>query len=247
MSFIVGGVIIGGAALAGGIGGAIISSNAAKNAADKQAGAAKYAADLQNQQFEETRGDQAPWRLAGTTALGQMENPSFQHDFSATDFQTDPGYQFRLEQGQQAIERSAAASGSLSTGSTLKALTQYNQDFASNEYQNAYNRFTQNQTNRFNRLASLAGLGQTANGQVAQAGEHAADAVGGYMAGAANARGAAGIASANAYGSALTGGVNAGSQAYLLGRVLPQQAPAEYQMSDGVANSLAPYQDIAEE
>jgi hypothetical protein len=51
-----------------------------------------------------------------------------------------PGYQFRLQQGQRALEQSAAARGVLNTGGTLKDLLQYGQDFASNEYGNVYNR-----------------------------------------------------------------------------------------------------------
>ena len=54
--------------------------------------------------------------------------------------QTSPGYQFRLAEGLKGIERGAAAKGTLLTGGTLKALTRYGQDYASNEYQNRYNR-----------------------------------------------------------------------------------------------------------
>ena len=67
---------------------------------------------------------------------------------------SDPGYQFRMDQGQKAIERSAAARGGLFSGGTGKALQQYSQGLASQEYGNA-----------FNRLASLAGIGQSANSQ----------------------------------------------------------------------------------
>jgi hypothetical protein len=52
----------------------------------------------------------------------------------------DPGYQFRLEQGRQALEASAAARGGLLSGSTGQALSQYGQDLASQEYANAYQR-----------------------------------------------------------------------------------------------------------
>lgn len=203
-----------------------MTSQAAGDAADKQSSASKYAADLQNGQYQQTRQDQAPYRQAGAAALGQMQDPSFQHDFGAADFQADPGYQFRMQQGTDAIQRSAAALGSLGSGSTLKALTNYSQDYASNEYQNAYSRFTNNQSQRFNRLASLAGLGQTGNGVTAQAGMNSANEIGGYMTGAANAQGAAGIASANAWGNALSGTANTGMQGLMLSRLAPQQMPA---------------------
>jgi hypothetical protein len=91
--------------------------------------------------------------------------------------QNDPGFQFRLQQGTDAIQRSAAAKGNLLTGGTAKDLTDYAQNSASNEYGNVYNRalgeyqqryniFQQHQADQYNRLASIAGLGQTAVGQL---------------------------------------------------------------------------------
>lgn len=56
-------------------------------------------------------------------------------------FQKDPGYDFRMQEGQNAIESSAAARGGQLSGATLKALAKYGQDYASNEYQNAYGRY----------------------------------------------------------------------------------------------------------
>lgn len=64
--------------------------------------------------------------------------------------QNDPGYQFRAQQGQQAIDRSAAARGTLLTGGTLKDLEQFGQDYGSGEYQNVYNRALQNYTTDYN-------------------------------------------------------------------------------------------------
>lgn len=56
------------------------------------------------------------------------------------DAMAEPGYQFRLGEGERALEHSAAAKGVLNTGGTLKDVLQYGQDFASNEYGNVYNR-----------------------------------------------------------------------------------------------------------
>lgn len=135
---------------------------------------------------------------------------SLNHDFGAGDFQTDPGYQWRMDQGIQALDRSASARGLLFSGGELKALDRYNQGFASNEYQNAYNRFNQNQTNRFNRLASLAGIGQTSQnaltGYAANMGPNLAQ--GFYGIGNAQAAGAYGNAAANVNGmNGLLGGL----------------------------------------
>lgn len=89
--------------------------------------------------------------------------------------QNDPGYQFRLNQGNQQINNSAAARGELLSGNTLQALNQFGQDYASNEYQNTYNRYNNDQTNIYNRLAAMAGLGQTATNALGQSGQNAAN------------------------------------------------------------------------
>lgn len=209
MAFIIGGttgaLIGGGLAAAGGIGSAIIGANAASSAADQQAQAAREANALQERMFNQQRADQEPWRQAGIGALSQMGNADFQRDFTASDFQKDPGYDFRMQEGQKALERSAAARGGLQSGGTLKALSRYGQDYASNEYNNAYNRFNADRDRRFNRLGSLAGVGQTATNQIGQAGMNYAGQVGNNTMNAANAAGAAGIAGANAIGGALSG------------------------------------------
>jgi hypothetical protein len=205
MSFVVVASVGAGAAL----GGAYLQSRAAGKAADKQAAAANQATQLQRDMFEIQRRDQQPWRRAGIGALSQMQDPRFKQTFGAENFQADPGYQFRLEQGQKALERSAAARGGLQSGGTLKALTNYSQGAASEEYQNAYNRFNNDQNTQFNRLASLAGIGQTANSQIAGAGSAMAGNVGNIAMNNANAQGAAQIAQGNAWGGALG---NLGSQ-----------------------------------
>jgi len=76
---------------------------------------------------------------------------SLMRNFGAADFQTDPGYSFRLSEGLKAIDRQAAARGGLISGAGLKAAGRFGGDLASQEYGNAFNRF---QTNR----ASQAGL-----------------------------------------------------------------------------------------
>jgi len=198
-------VIGGGISALGSVGGSLIGSSAAKDAAATQAAAADRASQLQYQMYQQQRSDQEPWRQAGAQALSGLGNTDFQRDFGITDFQQDPGYAFRMSEGQKALERSAAAKGGLQSGGTLKALSRYGQDYASNEYNNAYNRFNSDRDRRFNRLSSIAGIGQTANSQIGNAGMNYANQFGQNTIGAANAQGAAGIASANAWGNALSG------------------------------------------
>ncbi|MGO4763811.1 hypothetical protein AB4120_14840 [Cupriavidus sp. 2KB_3] len=134
---------------------------------------------------------------------------SLLRQFSSEDFQTDPGYQFRLQQGQNALQQSAAGQGGLLSGAAAKALSKYNQNFASNEYGNVFNRFQTEQGNAFNRLASLAGVGQSATNQVGQYGQNVANTVGqnNLYAGAQRASGYA--AGANAIGSGIGSATNA--------------------------------------
>lgn len=204
------------------VAGAFISAGATKDAAQMQADAARHAADLQYQEYQQTRDDQAPWRQAGGRALTAMQDPYFQQNFSMSDFQQDPGYQFRMDQGMKALQASAAARGGLLSGNTLQGITNYGQDYASNEYQNAYNRFNNNQSSRFNRLASLAGVGQTANAAVGAAGQNMANNVGNIMTGAANAAGAAGIAQGNIWGGALSNIGNSGMQYAMMNKYMNQ-------------------------
>ena len=123
--------------------------------------------------------------------------------FSLGDFKTDPGYMFRLSEGQKALERSAAAKGMSLSGAQLKALTGYNQNFASNEYGNAYNRFTNDQTNLFNRLSGIAGTGQQANQFVGQMGANTANQIGQNQLAAGNAAAAGWVGGTNALSNGL--------------------------------------------
>jgi hypothetical protein len=191
------------AVVASSVVGGITSSRASGQAARAQRDAAQQASDTELRMFEQNREDQAPYREAGYTALGQIgagtaPGADFNRDFSMADFEADPGYQFRRDEGAQAIERSAAARGGLLSGGTGKALTRYGQDVASQEYSNAYSRFNADRTQRFNRLASIAGVGQTSVNQTGAQGAQVAANVGNNITGAGNATAAGYIGRANA-------------------------------------------------
>jgi hypothetical protein len=206
---------VAGAVAVGTIGGALISSNATSQAAKGQANAANTATQESAREYDQTREDNAPWQEAGKTALGQLgdltkDGGDLNRKFTMNDFTTgDPGYAFRMSQGQQAIERSAAARGGALGGGTLKALANYGQDYASNEYQNAFSRWNTQNNEQFNRLSGIAGTGQTANAADAQAGQAALTTSTNAQMGAANASGAATIAGANSINNAINTGVNA--------------------------------------
>lgn len=118
----------------------------------------------------------------------------------ARGFEASPGYLFRLQEGQKAIERSAAARGGLYSGATMKAIDTYSQGVASDEY-----------SNYVNRLAALAGVGQTATNSTAQAGQN-------YANGASAAATNAGAARASAYqntGQAINSAISGAASGYL--------------------------------
>jgi hypothetical protein len=207
-------VATGTAILAGTIGGALLGGSAAKSAAKVQASAADRAAELQAEQYQQTREDQAPYRQAGYNALAEMQrtagNVPGAFKFGAGDYQADPGYAFRLSEGQKALDRQAAARGGLISGGALKAAQRYGQDMGSQEFGNAYNRAltsyntgVASENQLYNRQAGLAGIGQTSTNLVNQAGQN-------YATNAGNAYGAAGQAAASGY----MGAANAASQGF---------------------------------
>lgn len=192
------------------IGGALIGANSSKKATKAQTKAAEDSTALQKYMFEQQRADQAPWLQAGANALNTlaaMTSQPFQFNYQA-----DPGYQFRLDQANKALERSAAARGGLFSGGTMRSLTQLNQDMASQEYGNAYNRAYGQYTDNLNRLQSLAGYGQNTATNLGNAGQNMANQVSNNYGQAANAQAASYGAQANAWGNVL----NNGSQAYSL-------------------------------
>lgn len=95
--------------------------------------------------------------------------------FSNEDFVQDPGYEFRQSEGEKGINRSLAARGSYNSGAALKALDRYNQDYASNEFSNAYNRDAANKARTFSFLSGASGQGLQAVGAGVGSGQNAAN------------------------------------------------------------------------
>jgi hypothetical protein len=185
-------------------GSALLGASASKSAASTQAAAADRAAELQNQQFQQTREDLAPYRAAGQTALNALTPLATNYQkFGMDQFTQDPGYAFRLSEGQKALDRSAAARGGLISGGALKAAQRYGQDMGSQEYTNAFNRYQLERNAQLNPLQSLAGVGQTTASQLGQFGAANAANVGNLMTGGAAAQAAGQVGMANA----VTGGL----------------------------------------
>lgn len=215
------GAFLGGTALLGGY----MASEGAKSAAQTQAGAASQAGEvqaqsarealaLQKEMYERQVALQEPYRQAGLTGqnrlmelmglggnVGAEGYGKYARDFGMQDFQQDPGYAFRLKEGQKALERSAAARGGLISGAALKAATGYGQEMGSQEYQNAFNRYQTSRGNQLQPLGNLMSSGQAAASNQAGAAGSYGTAGGNLMTGAGSAI-AGGITGAGAAGAA---------------------------------------------
>ena len=225
--------VVGGSVISG-----VLGSNAAQSAADTQAAASGNAAAAQLQASRESIAAQkeafdkqvelqAPFREAGLKGQNQLmdllglsgntgakDYGTLAQSFNPQDMYKDPGYNFRLNEGIKALDRSAAARGGLLGGNQLRGVTQFGQDYATNEYQNAFNRYQAERAARLNPLQSLAGQAQTSANTLGNAAgnlgssEAAALMAGGNAAangliGAGNARASGYMGTANAISGAI--------------------------------------------
>lgn len=244
---------IGGAAIVGGVASSAISSSGAQSAANTEASAANNAAQEQWNQFNATEQLEQPYVNLGdssimpllqsmgynvsTGANGQYTlsaNPSspLQQTFTLPTLQQaeqTPGYQFTLQQGEQAMQNSAAAKGGLLSGATLQDLLTYGQGLASTTYQqdvnNALTAFNTNYNtanNNVNRLSGLVTLGQDAATTVGNQGLQTAANAGNLTTSGAAATAAGQVGSSNALSSALSNIGNSASTYGLLSQLTGQ-------------------------
>lgn len=155
--------------------------------------------------------------LAATAAGKDPAYGSLLRNFGMQDFERDPGIQFQREEGMKGLDRSAAASGRFSSGRAMKDITRFNQGLASQEWGAAFNRFNTNQDKTYNRLASLAGIGQTATNQVGGAVGQFGSSSANNIIGAGDAAAAGRVGSANAWNNAIGQGVSAYQQNSMMG------------------------------
>ena len=143
---------------------------------------------------------------------GAADYGKYARDFSMADYQADPGYAFRLSEGQKALDRQAAARGGLISGGALRAATRYGQEMGSQEYGNAFNRYQTNRANQLQPLGSLMSSGQAAaSNQAGQAGQYGVNA-GNLMTQAGQATAAGQMGAANSLASGLGGAASAYQQ-----------------------------------
>lgn len=153
------------AVVGAGIGGALISSNASRSAANTQADAARDAAALQDKQWQQTQANMKPYLQLGTSAMSPLldalgyktsQNADGSYSFNGVDAsnplmqrfsaptaaeaEASPGYQFTLQQGLKATQNSAAARGLGTSGAALKGASTYATGLADSTYNDVYQR-----------------------------------------------------------------------------------------------------------
>jgi len=163
---------------------------------------------------------QAQVKAGGGTGSTESGFGSLMKKFGMEDFEADPGYKFRMDEGMKGVERSAASRGGLFSGAAGKQLERFGQGLASQEYGNAYNRFTNDQTNQYNKLAGVVNSGQGAANQIGNAQLNFGNQQANNMIGAGNAQAAAGIAQGNAWQSGINDAFNLYNQSNALNKAL---------------------------
>lgn len=204
------------------VAGAYIGSQSSKDAANTQADAANNATANTRAMFDQTQSNLQPYMQGGSSALtsllDKINGGKLGGNFTMADYlaNQDPGYQFQLQQGQQALQNSQAAGDGALSGSALKGLINFNQSSAATGYQNAYNRWLSSQNNTYNQLSGLASLGENAGANVGNAGVGYSSNMANTITGAGNALAAGTVGSANA----ITGSINNGLGYYQLNQLL---------------------------
>lgn len=185
----------GGGGVFSGVTEALFGDGGASDARRAQGAATTQANKFSEQAWQRQQTEMEPWKQAGLKALGSLQDGSF--------YQKDPGYQFRLQEGNNAINAGLASRGMANSGAALKELTRYGQGFASNDYQNAWNR--QNQLANYGNNASMS-LGNFAGGHASNMSNNAI--------GLGNAQAASYIGQGNRDAQMFMGAANLAASAY---------------------------------
>lgn len=144
-------------------GGALIGAGASIYGASKQSDAAGQALGFQKQQYGDTQRNMAPYRQNGMDASGYL---SRLNSGDMSKFFTSPDYNFRLNQGMNTLQNSAAARGGLLSGNAMRAISDYGQNTAASEYGNYWNRMFQQMQTGQNGALGQASVGANQAGQI---------------------------------------------------------------------------------
>jgi hypothetical protein len=157
-------IVVGAALVAGAKGASAGSTINEQRAQAIQLDAEKRAKEETEAGFEFIEEQLQPFVDIGQESISTLgdEIDELTRPFTTDDFEADPGFQFRVEQGERGINRFLASRGLTTSGRAGKELTRFNQGEATQEFDRAFNRFQTTQGNRFNRLLALSNVGQSA-------------------------------------------------------------------------------------
>jgi hypothetical protein len=203
-----------GAAVVGGV----MSNQAAKKGAAAQTSASNAAINEQAREFDQTQANQQPFLQAGQNAV------NLQQQYLAGDtsgFQNSPDYQFAVQQGFKGANAQAAGAGNVWGGGTTANAIQLGQGLA-----------TQYANNYWNKLAGMAGQGQTSATSLGNQGQAAAGNIGNYLIGSGQANASSYAAGANSFNNTLGQVSNIAGQYY-------QNNPSMFGGGTGTASSYS--------
>lgn len=187
-----------------------LQAGAASSAAGDQEQADKYAADLQQQQYEQTRSDLLPYNQLGEGA-NQAISAMAPFNFAPTqaNLENTPGYQFSLYQGMRGVNNAAAARGLGVSGAALKGGATFAQGLASNTYQQQFQNALNTYGTNLGKLQTQASLGEDAAARTGNIGATLAGNAGQALVAGGNAAASGQVGVANA----LSGGAANASNA----------------------------------
>jgi len=226
-------------------GSALIGAYSANQASGAQADAANAGMKAEERMFNKQQELQAPFREAGLTAQNKLMDllglsdrtgaegyGSAQQPFGMEQFQADPGYGFRMQEGMKALNQTAAARGGMLSGNALRGAQEYGQNLGSQEYQNAYNRYQSERASRLNPLQSLMGAGQTSANYLSGAAGQLGQSQAAGQAALGNIRASGYMGAANALTGAMGQGINYYQNQQTMNKLFPP-APTPTVYSQG--------------
>jgi hypothetical protein len=218
----IGAAIVGSAAvgLISGSKSASAQKQAAQTASDSSLQSTRESIASQEKLANQARADLSPWKTTGEAALSKLwagvNSGAF--DVGTVDVTKDPSYAWRMSEGVNALDKSAASRGRLLSGAQQQGVADYAQNLASTEYSNAYARQSAEKTNQYNMLNNLSNTGQSAAAGQAAVSQNLSSSTANTLAANSvaqqNSAYQAGNARAGAYNSAATS-VNQGIQNWL--------------------------------
>lgn len=205
MSFVAAAGIMAGGSILGGFMGA----SAARKAARQQMQAIQEGKAELRRAYDESRGYYTPFQEAGAEGLNALRGLMNYKEFGAEDFKTDPGYQFRLQEGLKQLGRTSAARGGALSGATLRGTQGYAQNLASEEYSNAFNRYLQQRQEKLRMPMYFSNMGMQTASDLANLSSSYGSNIASLIGQGGQAQAAGTMGATNAWSNALGGVSNA--------------------------------------